>query len=203
MHPRLQPFRPHADDVWRKLSDQLGGEFLDQGGWRQDKVVARLDPWVVTLDVHSEPHYRHEAIFTRFRAPYVNPDGFRFNIYRQPVWAGVARLLGMQDVRVGCPEIDKKFVVKTNNPAQARRLFANVRLCDLLLCEPDAHLHVRDSGDWFAEEYPEGVDELVLEIEGRVTSLARLEKLYALFAETLHTLCHIGSAYEQDPKLPG
>ena len=49
------------------------------------------------------------------RAPYVNPDGFRFTIYRQGVFSDIGKWLGMQDVTVGCPEFDEAFIIKGNN----------------------------------------------------------------------------------------
>ena len=39
-------------------------------------------------------------IYTRMRAPYVNPGGFRFTLDRAGLFSGVARWLGMQDVEV-------------------------------------------------------------------------------------------------------
>ncbi|HBO44212.1 MAG TPA: DUF3137 domain-containing protein, partial [Planctomycetaceae bacterium] len=49
--------------------------------------------------------------------------------------------------------------------------------------------------------FPEGVDELWFQVIGVITDIDRLKSLYYLFAETLNHLCHIGSAYEDDPKL--
>jgi len=198
----LPTFRGQAGDVWHQLCRKLDGEFVEREGWRQDKVLVHVGRWTVTLDVHSEPGYKHETYYTRFRAAYINPDGFRFNIYHQSVWSGIAGLLGAQDVKTGHPEIDGAFVIKANDEKKIKLLLDNPELRRLLAAEPACHLQVRDSGDWFALQFPEGVDELVLEVEGRVESLERLERLYALFAETLHTLSHIGSAYEQDPNLP-
>jgi hypothetical protein len=42
---------------------------------------------------------------------------------------------------------------------------------------------------------------LYLQVAGVVKDVDRLKLLYELFAETLNHLCHIGSAYEDDPKL--
>lgn len=203
MEKALPTFRGQAGDVWHQLSRKLDAEFREREGWRQDKVVARVGAWTVTLDVHSEPGYKHETYYTRFRAPYINPDGFRFNLYHQSFWSGLASLLGAQDIKTGHPGIDGKFTIKASDEQKMKLLLANPELRRLLEAEPGAHLHVRDSAEWFATEFPQGVDELVLEVEGRVESLERLERLYTLFAETLHTLSHIGSAYEQDPKFPG
>jgi hypothetical protein len=45
------------------------------------------------------------------------------------------------------------------------------------------------------------VDELRFIVAGVITDIDRLKSLYELFAEALHQLCHIGSAYEDDPQL--
>ena len=44
-------------------------------------------------------------------APYVNPDGFRFKIYRKSIFTGIGKALGMQDVDIGDEEFDREFVV--------------------------------------------------------------------------------------------
>ena len=194
-------FRAYENNIWQQLTDELGGQFTDEAGWRQDNVTVHIDEWTVTLDYHCEPGYRTEHIYTRLRAPYVNADGLRFNVYHAGVFNGIAKLFGVQDVKVGHKEFDEMFVVKTNNEQKMKALCANARLRELIKTEPHIHLQVRDSGSWFAEAFPDGVDELVLEVEDNVRKLERLRRLYALFAEMLHTLCHIGSAYEDAPDL--
>jgi hypothetical protein len=93
------------------------------------------------------------------------------------------------------------FVLQGNDENRLKTLCGNTGFKDLIVSEPGIHLFVRDSGDWFREEFPAGVDELVLEVEGEVKHLERLKRLYALFSNTIHVLCHIGSAYEDDPDL--
>jgi hypothetical protein len=190
---QLPSFAEHADTLWHALRRQVLGEHTDQTGWLTEKAEARDGPWVVTLDAHYEPHYRYEAIGTRFRAAYTNPLGFRFNIYHASVWSGVAKLLGMQDVLCGDDRLDRTFIIRSNQPERVRRLLDDQRLRDQLLIEPETHLHVRDSGDWFADRFPAGVDELVLEVEGRVTDESRLHRLYGLFSEALESLMRLPS----------
>ena len=40
-----------------------------------------------------------------------------------------------------------------------------------------------------------------IEVGGVIRDVAVLKGLFDLFAEVLNTLCHIGSAYENDPQL--
>ncbi|HEV3003315.1 MAG TPA: hypothetical protein VGX78_02595, partial [Pirellulales bacterium] len=58
---------------------------------------------------------------------------------------------------------------------------------------------VRDDEGWFKARFPAGVDELYFGVGGVVKDAERLKSLYELFAEVLNHLCHIGSAYENDP----
>ena len=194
-------FQERAELVWAKLSEEIGGAFLhrEEGGGRHDKVFARVDNWSVTLDLHSENG--SEVLYTRYRAPYINPDGFRFNIYHADFWDNISRAVGFQDVIIGDEVFDDHFRIMGNDERLVRRLFSNRKLRELLKQEPEAHLFVRDSGDWFAEDFPDGVDELVLEVEGEIADLERLARMYGIFAEALRTLCHIGAAYENDPEI--
>ncbi len=58
---------------------------------------------------------------------------------------------------------------------------------------------VRDDEGCFKSRFPEKVDELYFRIPGVVKDIWRLKALYDLFPEVLNYLCHIGSAYENDP----
>ena len=54
------------------------------------------------------------------RAPYVNPEGFRFTIYRKGIFSELGKLLGMQDIEVGDPEFDEAFIIKGNDEFKVR-----------------------------------------------------------------------------------
>ena len=54
------------------------------------------------------------------RAPYVNPEGFRFTIYRKGFFSDLGKLLGMQDIEVGDPEFDEAFIIKGNDEDRVR-----------------------------------------------------------------------------------
>ncbi len=194
-------FRHHEDEVWKQLSDELGGRFENKDGWRQDKVIVQDGPWKVTLDLHSEAGYTSERLYTRFRAPFLNHDRFKMSIYHASIFNFIASMLGIGDVETGHREFDDMFVVKGNDEDRIRQIFAHDDLRELLNTEPEVHISIRHAGGWFGDEFPEDVDELVLEVEGEVVDLERLEKLYRLFSELLHTVVHLDSGYHDDPNL--
>jgi hypothetical protein len=80
-----------------------------------------------------------------------------------------------------------------------RDLFANPRLRALIQGQPKIRLEVKDDEGWFRTRFPEGVDELHFQVGGVIKDFERLKGLFDLFAEILHQLCRIGSAYMEDP----
>jgi hypothetical protein len=190
-------FGPSRREVWQQLSEELGGTHVD--GWRGGKVQASHGEWTVTFDTYTVPAGKTYITYTRMRAPYVNPDAFRFSISRRSIFTGIATLLGMQDIATGDPQFDEDFVIKGTDEGRVRTLFASRQLRELVDAQRNIHLSVKDDEGWFGTKFPDGVDELYFVVAGEIRDVARLKLLYELFAETLDRLCEIGSAYERDP----
>jgi hypothetical protein len=196
-----QIFGPSQEEVWRQLCSEIGAEFVAGGFWRGNKVQARVKEWTVTLDTYTVSTGDTHITYTRMRAPYVNKDGFRFTIYRKSLFSELGKRLGMQDIEVGDPEFDRDYVIKGNDESKVLALFGNPRIRQLIQAQPSIELQVKDDEGWFSTSFPEGVDELYFQVVGVIKDVERLKSLYELFAETLNHLCHIGSAYENDPHL--
>jgi hypothetical protein len=194
-------FGPSREEMWRQLCDQTGARYVEGGFWKGDKVIARHGLWTITLDTYTDSSDETTTTYTRMRAPYVNQDGFRFTIYRRGFFSDLGLLFGMQDVEVGYPQFDDVFIIKGNDETKLRALFANARLRTLLQAQRSVYFTVKDDEGWFGADFPDGVDELYFRVGGVIKDVERLKSLYDLFAETLHQLCHIGSAYETDPNI--
>ena len=194
-------FGSSREEIWRQLSAEIGADYVAGGFWTGDKVVVHHGQWTITLDSPTESSGETSSTCTRMRAPYVNKDGFRFTIYRKGFFSDLGKLLGMQDVDVGYPDFDEAFIIKGDDESKLRALFADGRIRALLQAQPSVYLTVKDDEGWFGARFPDGVDELYLLVGGGSKDMDRLKSLYDLFAETLHQLCHIGSAYEDDPNI--
>lgn len=194
-------FGPSQAEVWKQLCSEIGGEFIAGGFWRGNKVQAHVGEWTVTLDTYTVSTGKSHVTYTRMRAPYVNVDGFRFTIYRKNLFSGLGKFLGMQDIEIGDPEFDRDFIIKSNYESKAMALFSNQKIRQLIQAQPSIHLQVKDDEGWFGASFPEGVDELYFQVTGVIKDVQRLKALYELFAEMLNHLCHIGSAYENDPNI--
>lgn len=194
-------FGASTEEVWRELAAQVGGDLVDGGFWKSDKVVARVKEWTITLDLYTVSTGKSHVTYTRLRAPYVNSDGFRFTIYRKSIFSGLGKMLGMQDLEMGDPAFDEAFILQGNNPEKVRALFGHEPLRQLISAQPRFSMTVRDDEGWFAAQFPEGVDELCFQVPEVIRDVQRLRDLFTIFGLTLHLLCHLGSAYEDDPRL--
>jgi hypothetical protein len=199
MGPLRRMFGPSQREIWQQLSAETGAQFVQGNFLKGDKVQAAHGQWTVTLDKYVVSTGKVTVIYTRMRAPYVNPDGFRFKVYRKGVFSDLGKLFGMQDVEVGHPEFDRDFIITGTDEGKLRQLFANAKIRGLIAGQKDINFSVRDDEGWFGATFPEGVDELVFLVVGLIKDVDRLKHLYDLFAETLDELCRIGSAYQSDP----
>lgn len=189
-------FGPSAEEVWKALAAEMDARFEKGGWWKSGRVVAEVGPWMVTLDTLR----RDKVVYTRLRAPFVNPDGFRFRIHRRHLFSGLAELLGLQDISIPAdPKFNHDFIIKSNDEAKVRRLLSSEPIRLLLDWQPQIHFAVKDDEGWFGTRFPEGVDELYFERYGVMKDKELLLGLFDLFAETLQELCIMGSAYETPP----
>jgi hypothetical protein len=88
----------------------------------------------------------------------VNPEGFRFTVYRKGFFSDLGKLLGMQDIEVGEPEFDEAFIIEGNDEERVRDLFANAKIRQMIQDQPQIQLEVKDSEGWFGSKFPQDVD---------------------------------------------
>src|SRR5438093_8312691 len=194
-------FGPSKEEIWRQLCTATGADYVQGGLWKGDKVQATHGEWIITLDTFAVSTGKVTMVFTRLRAPYVNPGHFRFTIYRRGLFSEIAKWLGMQDIAVGHEDFDRDFIIKGTDEKGLRALFDNPRLRELIAAQPQIHLTVKDDEGLGGTRFPDDADELCFHVGGIIKDVERLKLLFELFAETLDQLCRIGSAYEGAPKL--
>ena len=193
-------FGPSRKEIWRQLSGEMGAQFHEGGLFSHDAVQARDDDWIITLDMVTHGDGKTNQTYTRLRAPYFNPEGFRFEIYRASIFSGLGKALGMEDIEVGHPRFDQDFVIKGNASGRVRRLFDNEKIRHLIDAQPKIRLSVKGHEGWLSK-FPAGVDELHFQAAGTIKDREQLRTLFDLFAEVLQQVCHEGRAYEDDVQL--
>jgi hypothetical protein len=193
-------FGPSRDEIWSRLAEEVNGRYVDGSFLKGALVEVSHDEWTITLDSYAVSTGKTTVVFTRIRAPYVNPDGFRFSVSRAGMFTEIAKWLGMQDIEIGIEEFDRDFVIKGTNEEKLRALFANPRIRELIIAQKSLHFGVKHERGLFRKDESPEVDTLEFHVPGIITDIERLKLLFDLFAETLDELCRIGSAYERAPE---
>jgi hypothetical protein len=194
-----QIFGPSKEEMWSQLSREIGAEYQPGGFFKEGKVVLSHREWEITLDTYTVSTGKSHVTYTRIRAPFVNPDGFRFNIYRKGIFSGIGKLLGTQDIEIGDAYFDDEFIIQSSSQDLVYRLLSSIGIRQMIQNQPDIHFEVKDDEGWFQQKFPEGVDELYFQTMGVITDVERLKALFDLFAAVLDQLCRFGSGYETNP----
>lgn len=194
-------FGPSKKEIWGELSKELGAEFYEGGFAKNSKITLEHGEWQITLDTYTVHTGNSSITYTRMRAPYVNKDGFRFNIYRKSVFSQLGKMFHMQDIETGDSQFDEEFIIQGQPEEAVKRLLTNVKIRELIEKQKSIHFMVKDDEGWFSTKFPEGVDELYFQVSGVIRDKERLKDLFDLFSLVLDELCRMGSAYKDNPNL--
>ena len=192
-------FGPSQEEAWTEFAKAVGAEFVPGGWFQNSRVEAKVGEWIVTLDTYTVSTGKSSTTYTRMRAPYLNPSGFRFKIFTENGLGWFRQVFGQPDITVGIPEFDTAYVIQGNDQDKLRRLFASEFVQAKLKADPEFWLEVRDDEGWFSTRFPEGVDELYFQIHGVVRDTARLKRFFEAFTEVLHQLWWIDGAAKDAP----
>ncbi len=188
-------FAAHQEAIWTQLSARLGDS------WDGTKVRIDDGPWSLVMDSYNISSDDWKAGHTRMSAPYLNPEGFRFNIYEKGAFSWLGKLLGAQDIKVGDAPLDDAWVIQSNSPAKIRVFLEDQPIRDGIMAMPECELRLHDDEGEFDHPTEEGArfDELLFSCAGLLADPEQLARAYALFARALNRLCTLGSAYTDAP----
>lgn len=191
-------FGNSKEEVWKQLSYKIGATYVDGGWFGTDKVVAQHKHWKIVLDAKEGKN-----AYTRIRAPFINKDGFKFNIYRTNFFSDIGvHFLGIEDAELGFDDIDCDFVIQGNDRYKLWKLFAHDRIRIIIKQHPSVNLKIKTANTHLLfNDFDDNVDVIEFKVMGILKDVKQLSKMFDLFAEVLDHLCTIGSAYEDDPTL--
>ncbi len=180
--------------VWQQFAKESRGTYSPISDAR---VEFPYKDFKITFDAYTHytvvggSSYEHE--YTRGLVEFISPDGFKLLITQQGFIDNVGKLFGAQDIQIGDTQFDKKFMVKSNDETKALLTLSNNSILKALQQLKTIRLDItNDEGIW-SEKPKEGNFMLYYVLDGKITHIDQLNKLYSLFADTLDTLTKINS----------
>lgn len=119
--------KPKKNEVWTAMAEHFEGASLvmDKRGRNVKEVRFPIGGRVLVLDTYTESTGQSSQTYTRVRGIYA-PDRanteFRFRAYRRSVLSGLGKMLGMQDIEVGHPDVDPDWIIKGNSVGHIQSL---------------------------------------------------------------------------------
>lgn len=186
--------KPDRHGVWDAFVERQGGEAERDRKGRVKSVRFAHPAGDIVVDTYTVSTGNSSVTYTRARGSYRAQVPLSCKVWKEGFLGRVAKKLGMRDLTVGRPTLDRDFIIKTDNPGHARSLLAGSRVGELLERDPKLQYQVqkRKRPKKEPEDAPDG--EVQVRIAEVVTDGDRLDTMLALCRETLDAVVRIGVA---------
>lgn len=160
------------EEIWQQVTRDLQGREIFEYRAVLQQAGLRI---ILHIDIDLGGGFESGYAITRFQAP-VLAGGFEFYLRPEHIFDEAAKWLGMQDVPTGYPEFDEHFIIKTNNEAKVKAVFADPQVRKVLCALPHGTVELKP-----ADIENEKATLLQLIIEEGITDPARLRSVYHTF----------------------
>lgn len=174
----MQPQRIVTGTSEEEIWQQLAPDFEEDNAILEYQAILDQSGRKVILDIDIDPGGGFEGGYatTSFSSPILNNNNFDLEMYKQTLFAEAGKLFGLEDVETGYAEIDKKFIVKTNNEPLVKEIFSDYSVRKLFEGEEDLELSTNNR-----KEDEEEIKFLELTFEDGITDRDRLKEIYTSF----------------------
>ncbi|SET81176.1 hypothetical protein [Hymenobacter actinosclerus] len=137
----------------------------------------------LVLDIDLGGGFEGGYELTTLRAVVPGQPALRFALHEQDWVHEIGKLLGLQDVELGYAELDRTFIISTNDANALRQLLADPAVHQALLRYPAARFTLAPDS-----EAPEAPLLLSFSLERAVVEPEQLRELYQLLLRVLQQL---------------
>lgn len=196
-------FNKGQKELWKSFAKQVGGEIIEGGKYNPDSLVYKHRVWTVVLDelVRMAKGAVNGALVTRLRIPIVNRFGFRFKVHKEDQFMKVFKLFGSQDIQMGDPQFDEKFIIEGNHVEMVKHILSDEIIKESLLMMPNAMFTLRTDEEMYGDQFPEGIDLLEIDILGKINTLGSLTAMHHILTRTCEALESFDLSFATDPQV--
>jgi hypothetical protein len=188
----MRPRKYSREEAWRLFAQQHGGRIVTSKLGRVRSVRFTHGAWTVIFDTYTVSNGKSSTTYTRVRSLVRAHSDFRFCLYRENVLTRVGKLFGMQDIHAGHPEVDRHFIVKSNNESLIRSLILHPAVHVPLLAQRGGRFELARFRGKFRNR-PEGIAQLRYTVAKVMKDPESLAGLLELMRGTLDQLARVGA----------
>ena len=193
-------FGPFKKEIWNEVANEIGATFVDGGFWKKDKIVYQHKNWTIELDTYTTGG-KNSRTYTRLRACFITLDYFEFRMYEENILSSWSKKLGLQDIQVGYPDFDDRYMLKSNNhEKQTHRLLESTSIRELIKSVEDVRLSIQNYEGFFLQKRRKNLQLIYFEKYGIIKDKQLITNLFTLYCLMLDQLVKIESASPKDPQ---
>ncbi len=114
-----------ADAAWEETGKMRGLRYHREGLSKR-RLTGKIEGFPVRVECYRKSRGKHSSTHTVFTLRYPH-QGLGFTLKRAGALLGVARFLGVKDIRVGDDEFDAEVLVKGDHPREIRAYLTKPR----------------------------------------------------------------------------
>ncbi len=169
------------EEIWNQIGEDLKADEFSY------TAVINYESSKIIFNIEIDPGGGFEGGYqtTMLRSELQHAGDFKFAIHHQGLLDEIGKFLGMQDIETGYPEFDKKVVVKSNDEAKVKSIFADVQPRSVFMGINDFVFHIAKH---HIDETDKQANFLELTIEEAIVETARLVSLFNAFYNVLSVI---------------
>ncbi|KLT70146.1 hypothetical protein AB674_07975 [Flavobacterium sp. ABG] len=182
-------------NIWQEFTKETGGAFKKGHSSISDSTTIEYKNWTITFDNFTIWSGKYSSEMTRVVTPITFASPFRFEIYREGFLRKIENFLGAQDIKIGHPQFDKAFTIKSDNEFKVKTLLRNKEIRNKIESQKDVNILISDQKGIWEEKLTEGNYELSYYTDGKINDLEILKSLVTLFKIILDELYQMNSIH--------
>ena len=184
--------------TWQDVAHTLGAEFAysdnreDTNSLEEISLRVSHRKWLIEFTSKSKIAGKDKAeAYTRIHCSLQNPHQFQFNIYEQELKHRLFKIIGLQDIPISDPDLDKRYIVQANDEQKIQQLL-HLPLVRAVFASPFIQ-HLRLTNKVALDEMEKSSTDFQLygRTERRMTAKAEILAHFQLFAATLDCLSEL------------
>lgn len=181
-------FKEKKENIWSIFSKEISGRFIEGQSWHSDRTEIDYLGFQIVFDNYTLWSGKYNQIYTRIIVPFYSDFDFSFEIYRSDILTKIETLFGSQDVKIGRPEFDKAFVVKSNNELKVKTLLQNQKIRSFIEAQKKGNLEISKCNGIWKPKLEKNEFQLSFYLEGELNDLEKLKELKNFFMELIDQL---------------
>lgn len=120
-------------------------------------------------------------------------DFLEFRMYEENILSPLSKKIGLQDIEIGDPKFDAKYMLKGNNERKVKILLSSQHIKDYMLKVDGLTLHIKSASKSLFSGLPENSYQIKYQTTTYFKSTERITHLFTLFSLILNQLYEMKS----------